>query len=162
MDEQVHCLPNMVLSFKMTIKSHRGELAQAADRIMSVVQTLPCVPEDLDNVHLALLEALSNAVIHGNREDPGKNVGICTDCDGQSQMLIAVTDQGDGFDPTALADPTSAENISAIHGRGVFLMRHLGDEVEFNLDGRQIVLHKRIQTQPRTRGLTDHTVRTLH
>ena len=108
MDEQVYCLPDLVLSFRMTIKSHLAELGQAADKITSVVQTLPCVQEDLDDLHLALLEALSNAVIHGNREDPAKTVGICAVWDGQAQLLIAVTDQGDGFGPTNLAEPTSA------------------------------------------------------
>jgi len=108
MDEEVYCLPDLVLSFRMTIKSHLAELGQAADKITSVVQTLPCVQEDLDDLHLALLEALSNAVIHGNREDPAKTVGICAGWDGQAQLLIAVTDQGDGFGPTNLAEPTSA------------------------------------------------------
>jgi serine/threonine-protein kinase RsbW len=148
-------------SSQVTIKSHLAELGQAADRIMSVVQTLSCVQEDLDDLHLALLEALSNAVIHGNREDPAKTVGICAGWDGQAQLLIAVTDQGDGFDPTNLAEPTSAEKISASQGRGVFLMRHLGDEVELNLGGRQDVMRKRIATQPGTIGFTDSTVRTL-
>jgi serine/threonine-protein kinase RsbW len=64
-------------------------------------------------------------------------------------VVIAVTDHGDGFDPAVLADPTSGENIFAGHGRGVFLMRHLVDEVEFNLGGRQVVLRKRVASDPR-------------
>jgi serine/threonine-protein kinase RsbW len=112
-------------------------------------------------LRLALAEALSNAVIHGNREDPDKTVGICAGCDGQSQLLIAVTDQGDGFDPAVLADPTAAENICSSHGRGVFLMRRLVDEVEFNLGGRQVVLRKRIATQLRPIDVPDSTVRTI-
>ena len=161
MDEQLYCLPNLVLSFQMTIKSCRDVLLEALDTIMSPVQTLPCAQGDLDDLRLALAEALSNAVIHGNREDPDKTVGICAGCDGQSQLLIAVTDQGDGFDPAVLADPTAAENICSSHGRGVFLMRRLVDEVEFNLGGRQVVLRKRIATQLRPIDVPDSTVRTI-
>jgi serine/threonine-protein kinase RsbW len=148
MDEQVYRLPNLVLSFQLTIKSDRDEAEGAADRIMSLVQTLPCLEGGFDDLHRALLEALSNAIIHGNREDPGKTIDVCAGWDDQARVAIAVTDGGDGFDPAVLADLTSGENIFAGHGSGVFLMRHLVDEVEFNLGGRQVVLRKRIATDP--------------
>ena len=149
MDQQVYRLPKLVLSFQLTIKSDRDEVEGVAARIMSLVQTLPCLQDGFDDLHRALLEALSNAIIHGNREDPGKTVDICAGCDDQARVVIAVTDHGDGFDPAVLADPTSGENIFAGHGRGVFLMRHLVDEVEFNLGGRQVVLRKRVASDPR-------------
>jgi serine/threonine-protein kinase RsbW len=149
MDEQVCFLPNLVLSFQLTIKSDCDEVEPAADRIMSLVQTLPCFQDGCDDLHRALLEALTNAIIHGNREDPGKTVDVCAGCDDQARVVIAVTDHGDGFDPAVLADPTSGENLFAGHGRGVFLMRHLVDEVEFNLGGRQVVLRKRVASAPR-------------
>ena len=148
MDEQVYRLPNLVLSFQVTIKSDRDEVERAADRIMSLVQTLPCLQDGFDALHLALLEALSNAIIHGNREDPGKTIEVCAGCDDQARGVIAV-DHGDGFYPAVLAAPLSGENIFAGHGRGVFLMRHLVDEVEFNLGGRQVVLRKRVASDPR-------------
>ena len=128
---------------------------------MSLVQTLPGVHEDLDDLHLALFEALSNAVIHGNQEDQGKTVDICAGSQGRAHVLIAVTDQGGGFDPAILQDLTSAENILAGHGRGVFLMRQLVEEVEFNLGGRQVVLHTRIASQPEIIDLTDGAMRAL-
>jgi serine/threonine-protein kinase RsbW len=149
MNEEVCRPPSLMLSFQVTIKSDRDGLEGAADKIMSLVQTLPCVPDDLDDLYLALLEALSNALIHGNREDPSKTVHICAGCDDQARVVIAVTDHGDGFDPAVLEEPTSGENIFAGHGRGVFLMRHLVDEVEFNLGGRQVVLRKRVASDPR-------------
>lgn len=161
MDEQLYSLPNLVLSFQMTIKSRRDVLLEALDRVMSLVQTLPCAEGDLADLRLAIAEALSNAVIHGNREDPDKTVCICAGWDGQSRLLIAVTDEGDGFDPTVLPDCTAAENIGSSHGRGVFLMRCLVDEVEFNLGGRQVVLRKRIATQLKTIDVSGSTVRTF-
>ena len=59
-------------------------------------------------------------------------------------MLVCVTDQGEGFDPSALPDPTATGNVHEGQARGVFLMRRLVDEVEFNLGGRQVILRKRI------------------
>jgi len=151
MDDQLDRLPSLVLSFQMTIESRRDVLLEALDRVMSLVHTLPCVQGDLADLRLAIAEALSNAVVHGNRENPEKTVCICAGCDGHSRLLIAaVTDQGDGFDPAVLPDPTAAENICSSNGRGVFLMRRLVDEVEFSLGGRQVVLRKRIATQLKT------------
>lgn len=144
MHGNLYYFPNLAFSFQMTIESRRDVLSEALDRIIRLVQTLPCVQKGIDDLRLALAEALSNAVIHGNRENPDKTVVICAGCDGQSQLLVAVTDQGDGFDPSVLTDPTAPDNIYSSHGRGVFLMRRLVDDVEFKLGGRQVVLRKRV------------------
>ena len=143
MNEHEYHTPRLIFSFHTTVESKRDLLPEAADRIIRIIKTLPCVKDnDLNDLHLALVEALANAVIHGNREDPAKTVGISGICDAQAQLLIAVTDQGDGFNPGALADPTTTQNIYSTHGRGVFLMKRLVDGVEFNLGGRQVVLRK--------------------
>ena len=125
MSEPEYRLQDLVLSFQSTIESCRDLLASEADRIISIVKTLPCVQGDLGDLHLALLEAMANAVIHGNHEDPSKRVGICAGCTGRGQLLIAVTDEGCGFDSAALPDPTADANIGLAYGRGVFLMRRL-------------------------------------
>src|SRR5713226_7842102 len=132
MSHPSHCLSDLVLSFEGTINTSRNELADAVDRVKSVVRTLPCAKGNLHNLQGALLEALTNAVIHGNRENPAKRVTISAGCDALARLVIAVTDQGEGFDPSTLPDPTAGENLCASHGRGVFLMRRLVDEVEFN------------------------------
>ena len=142
-------LPDLVFSFQMTIESHCDGLWEAAESIMRTVRTLPCVQGELHGLRMALVEALTNAVLHGNREDPAKTVDIFAGCDGHAQLLIALTDQGDGFDPNALPDPAAAENLCESHGRGVFLMKRLVDEVKFNLGGRQVVLRKRMAQQRR-------------
>ena len=149
MNEQDYCLPDQASSFEMTIESRCDGLWEAAESIMRTVRTLPYVQADLDDLHMALVEALTNAVLHGNHEDPAKTVVVFGRCDAQAQLVIAVTDQGDGFDPAALPDPTAAENVCADHGRGVFLMKRLVNEVEFNRGGRQVVLRKRMEGQPK-------------
>jgi anti-sigma regulatory factor (Ser/Thr protein kinase) len=70
MSEPEYRLQDVVLSFQATIESCRDALASESDRIMSIVKTLPCVQGDLGDLHLALLEAMANAVIHGNHDDP--------------------------------------------------------------------------------------------
>ncbi len=148
-EKEVHLIPDLILSFEVSFTGCREKLADAVDRIMSLVQTLPCVQGRLEKLHLALMEALTNAVIHGNREDPAKVVTVCAGCDRRAELLICVTDQGEGFDSSTLPDPTAAGNMHEGHGRGVFLMRRLVDEVEFNLGGRQVILRKRTATRKR-------------
>ena len=129
--------------FELTFNIRIDEIADAVDKVIDLARTLPCGRGTLDNLHLAMMEALTNAVVHGNRGDAGKAVKICMDCDTPSQLSICVTDQGDGFDPSALRDPVADENLCASHGRGLFLMKHLVDDVEFRLGGRQVILRRR-------------------
>jgi serine/threonine-protein kinase RsbW len=126
-----------------TIASRRDSVDGASERIMQAVERLPCARGSLDDISLALSEALANAVIHGNREDPNKKVDICALCDSPDQFRLVITDEGQGFQPDAVPDPTLGENTLSNHGRGLFLIRRLMDETEFRLGGRQIVLLKR-------------------
>jgi serine/threonine-protein kinase RsbW len=92
------------------------------------------------NILVAVTEAVNNAMQHGNKLDPGKKVDLAflaTD----SSLSFEVTDQGPGFDFKNLPDPTNPENIEKPHGRGVFLMRHLADKVEFSDNGRSVLLN---------------------
>jgi anti-sigma regulatory factor (Ser/Thr protein kinase) len=98
------------------------------------------------NVYLALNEALANAVRHGNREDPRKAIHVVVDLTA-SQVDIRVTDEGEGFDPGELPDPTDAENLFKASGRGVFLMRCYMDEVEYLDGGRTVRLIKHASSE---------------
>ena len=133
----------MSMALSETIASRRSDVDQAVERIMQIVRAMPCASATLDEIELALSEALANAVVHGNREDPSKKVEICGACEGNEKLLLVITDEGSGFDPMAMLDPTQADGVMQTHGRGVFLITHLMDEVEFHLNGRQIVLRKR-------------------
>lgn len=128
--------------FDEVIESRIELLGPAIDRLMGVIAGLACAREHLDQVRLALTEALSNAIVHGNREDPSKRVEIWGGCANGEHIFLSVTDEGDGFDPASIPDPTIADNIFSSHGRGVFLMRRLMDHAEHRLGGRQVVLRK--------------------
>lgn len=86
------------------------------------------------NILIALTEAVNNAIHHGNRLDESKKVGLGYEVKGDT-IVFTVSDQGPGFDFQNLPDPTDPQNIEKPHGRGVFLMRALADEVVFSDNG---------------------------
>lgn len=91
------------------------------------------------NILIAVTESVNNAIIHGNRENPAKCVSLSMQL-AESSVRFTVEDQGDGFDYTSLPDPTSPEMLEKTGGRGIFLMKHLSDEVHFNDDGKSVEL----------------------
>jgi serine/threonine-protein kinase RsbW len=91
------------------------------------------------NFRVSLVEALSNAMIYGNGRDPDKRVRLeVTMMTGR--VTARVTDQGPGFDPQGVPDPTTPDNLCREGGRGLFLMRKLMDEVHYNDQGNSVTL----------------------
>lgn len=103
------------------------------------------------NFRVGLTEALSNAMIYGNGRDPSKRVRVevllRSDC-----LTARVTDQGPGFDPSCVPDPTTAPHLHRVGGRGLFLMRELMDEVRFNEQGNSVTLILNLLDQRVLRG----------
>ena len=91
------------------------------------------------NIMIAVTEAVNNAIKHGNSNDKSKNVQLSLSLN-ESLIKFVVKDEGKGFDFQNLPDPTSPENIEKIGGRGIFLMKHLSDQVEFKDHGRIVEL----------------------
>jgi serine/threonine-protein kinase RsbW len=83
---------------------------------------------------ISVTESVNNAIKHGNQNDNSKNVSITLSLD-ESQITFRVEDEGAGFDYEDLPDPTAPENIEKPGGRGIFLMKHLADEVVFSESG---------------------------
>ena len=95
-------------------------------------------------IELALREALANAILHGNNGNHRKRVRVeCYD-QGENGLLLTVRDSGSGFDPAKVKDPTCAENLFRDCGRGIFLIRHFMDEVQFARGGREIRMRKKL------------------
>jgi serine/threonine-protein kinase RsbW len=97
------------------------------------------------NFRVGLSEALSNAMLYGNGADPSKRVRLDVVLT-ESAIIARVTDQGNGFDPRRVPDPTTPENLTRSCGRGIFLMRELLDEVRFNECGNSVTLVLRLET----------------
>jgi len=88
---------------------------------------------------VTVLEAVNNAIAHGNKFSPDKFVNISLKCNGK-KLTVVIKDQGPGFSPEEVPDPTSSENIEKVNGRGVFLMTKLADEFKFNKKGNSVTL----------------------
>lgn len=93
-------------------------------------------------VGLALQEALANAVVHGSRCDPKKTVRCWVSCDEGEGMIVVIRDEGNGYDPDALPHPKSEDRLEMDHGRGIYLIRNLMDEVHFARNGTEIHMKK--------------------
>jgi len=88
---------------------------------------------------LSVVEAVNNAIVHGNKMDLDKDVVLEYSLD-DTKIDFIITDMGEGFDYNNIPDPTKPENVEKTHGRGIFLMNHLADEIEFTKNGSVVKL----------------------
>jgi serine/threonine-protein kinase RsbW len=110
------------------------------ERLIEDVCQIYSVNEDCyGNMLIAVTEAVNNAIVHGNKNDPDKYVRIGFESD-EEQLVFSITDEGQGFDYTNLPDPTDPENIEKVSGRGVFLMSNLSDFIRFEQNGAKVLL----------------------
>ncbi|TXE14569.1 ATP-binding protein [Algoriphagus aquimarinus] len=91
------------------------------------------------NIMISVTECISNAIIHGNQSDKNKLVHLELKLE-EELLLFTIQDEGKGFDYNELKDPTAPENIEKIGGRGIFLIKHLSDDVKFEENGTKTVL----------------------
>ena len=130
--------------FEITIPSRTEEGQAVQERIVKLLEKLDYPPRDVFGVRLALEEALVNAIKHGNGMDPKKNIRV--DCKvAHENVRIEIEDEGTGFHPENVPDPTKDENLEKPGGRGIMLMRAYLDFVEYNDVGNRVVLVKQRQ-----------------
>lgn len=126
----------------VTFLADREAIDPVVDSVMNVIREM-CVQGSEDDIELALTEALANAVVHGAKGDPSKLIECDVACDDQKGIIIVVRDPGTGFDPTKIANPCEGENLYSNHGRGIFLINQLMDEVQFHKNGTEIRMAKK-------------------
>ena len=129
------------LELEHSLPSEVAAISPFVDRLMVLFRKCGCVSQGESDVEIALREALANAIIHGNHENPRKHVYVRCRCK-PDEVSIAVKDEGRGFDLNKIADPTAPENTGAVHGRGIYLMKALMDEVRFEEGGVIVRLRK--------------------
>jgi serine/threonine-protein kinase RsbW len=112
------------------------------ERLMRLVEGSHCVTGEESAVELALRKALSNAVVHGNRLDAHKLVHVRCRCKVGKGVSITVSEQGQGFEPSAVPDPLSVDSLEAEHGRGIHLMKLAMGEVSFKRRGAEVHMWK--------------------
>jgi len=124
----------------LDVPSDLGVVGEAVELVASALPAGTLSPRRLRfNLRTALAEALANAIMYGGRDDPARIVRVRVEL-GRDVVRIHVTDEGDGFDPSTLPDPTRPENLEREAGRGLFVLRHLVDHVAFNEKGNGICL----------------------
>jgi serine/threonine-protein kinase RsbW len=93
------------------------------------------------NLMTCLNEAITNAIYHGNKQDPEKKVFINLEVVNQKRLIFNIADEGNGFDFNNIPDPTDADNLEKLTGRGVYIMKKLADQCVFNTNGNEVELH---------------------
>lgn len=131
------------LRVRVTLAADRKAVDPVVAQVMEAIRETKCVNGKADAIELSLQEALANAVVHGAKEDPTKTVECLVACDNDRGVLIIVRDPGEGFDPKAIPRCTVGENLYSNHGRGIFLINQLMDEVQFRKNGTEIHMVKR-------------------
>jgi len=126
---------------RMVIPSKTTEAQTVKDAILEAARARRYPQSVLFGVRLALEEALSNAIHHGNGDDPGKTVTVDYEVSDEA-LRVTVCDEGGGFAPEQLPDPCCDENLARPGGRGVMLMKAYMDEVNFNDAGNRVTLVK--------------------
>ena len=129
---------NLILQFECTIPADVKEISPVTEAVMAIVKQMGCAAGKEFEVETALREALANAIVHGAKKDPQKRVQFCVSCDESRGMLIVVRDPGGGFDPASIPTPVLGQELFSTHGRGIYLINQLVDEVRFEKGGTEI------------------------
>jgi serine/threonine-protein kinase RsbW len=132
---------NFALKMEVTIPARVAAISPLVESVMTAVRCLAKSKELA--IETALREALANAVKHGCCDDPKKLVQCSVVFEDDHSVLIVVSDPGPGFNPKRLTDPTKGEHLYENHGRGIYLINHLMDEVQFKRGGAEIHMRSR-------------------
>lgn len=132
---------NWLWSNVETIPSDTAEGQRLIKELLAQLELAEWATHDSFGVHLAAEEALVNAIKHGNKQDPNKSVHVDMRVSKQ-QVMIHITDEGPGFNPEAVPDPTLDENLDVPSGRGVMLIKAYMTEVEYNQQGNSVRMVK--------------------
>lgn len=129
------------------IPSDTGEARQILDELLAKLSENGWGEEHTFGIHLAVEEALMNAIKHGNQRDPEKSVYVFYGVTPEN-LRIVVEDEGDGFNPDDVPDPTLEENLELPSGRGLMLMKTFMTVVEYNDKGNRVEMEKGINDMP--------------
>jgi serine/threonine-protein kinase RsbW len=124
---------------RLKIESRMSNLRIIENAIDEMTGSIGIKQDDYGKIMVAALEAVNNAITHGNKSDPNKIVDVELMYE-NNEIIITITDEGEGFRPERIPDPTLPENIEELSGRGVFLMTKLADAIKFNEEGNSVTL----------------------
>jgi serine/threonine-protein kinase RsbW len=125
------------------IPSEIKAISPMVERLMRLIEASHSVTGEEYEVELALREALSNAVVHGNRLDARRFVHVLCRCKVGNGISLVISDHGQGFDASAVPDPVAVEDLKSVHGHGIHLMNWAMDQVSFEQGGSEVHMRKR-------------------
>ena len=127
-----------VLRLRARAPGHQSSISPLVRSLMEALKPSACAAEREFEIETVLREALANAAVHGCGNDPSKVVECEVSCDESGELAIVVRDPGPGFDPASVPNPRSMENVLSTHGRGIYLITVLMDDVWFERGGTEI------------------------
>jgi len=136
------------VELRNSLSSHVDIISPFVDQLMRFISRFRVADGSSLEIELALREALANAIVHGNQEDPHKPVYVKCRCMADGEVSITVEDEGHGFENEAVPDPTSPDNRLRTHGRGIYLMRASMDGVHFENGGSVVHMRKNPTGKP--------------
>jgi serine/threonine-protein kinase RsbW len=134
-----------ILEIDFWMPSEVRAISPLVDRLMELIERAKCVPGAEFDVELTIREALGNAVLHGNQENPDKKVHIRCRCESGNEISIVVTDEGKGFDFLKILGNGLTADPANSHGHGIQLMRAYMDDVRFEQGGSEVHMRKRLR-----------------
>jgi serine/threonine-protein kinase RsbW len=138
------------IGLRQSLPSQVSIIAPFVDQLMLFISKYRGADGSNFEIELALREALVNAIVHGNEQDPHRLVFVSCRCTPRGEVSITIEDEGRGFEYGAIPDPTSSENRLRTHGRGIYLIRTLMDEVDFEQGGSVVHMIKWANASSRT------------
>ncbi|MES2275306.1 MAG: ATP-binding protein [Bacteroidota bacterium] len=129
--------------FTLQLPSRPDSITQLEALIEEIADKYQVTEDTFANMMTCLNEAVNNAILHGNKQNPAKKVIVNAEVDSR-RIIWTVTDEGIGFDPDHIPDPTAPENLESLSGRGVFIIKQLADQCIFNDRGNELELHFKI------------------
>src|SRR5215475_14343417 len=137
-----------VCKLDVIIPANANAISGVVDGVLQIAREMKCANGNEYQIELALREALANAIVHGCNNDPSKKVECCVACTESSDVVIVVRDPGEGFIASAVPNPLAPENLYSTHGRGIYLINQLMDEVSFDRNGAEIRMRKSVVASP--------------
>ena len=133
----------LMVRLDMRLPADPAAISPVVDNVLGMAKQMKCAEGREFEIEMALREALANAIRYGCAHDPSREIQCAVACDQSRGMLIVVRDPGPGFDPASIPSPIAGENVFSHHGRGIYLINQLMDEVTFAHGGTEIRMRAR-------------------
>jgi serine/threonine-protein kinase RsbW len=134
---------DLIWQYQATIPADVDSITPIMDQLMELAEETECFVGKEMQIETALREALANAIVHGCKNDDRHTVQLSVACDEDHEIQMVVRGPGSGFDPNSVPDPTTNQNMYETHGRGLYLINQLMDEVRYERGGTEIHMRKK-------------------